>query len=101
MSAANLASYLKFAEPLRSIAIPGNPSIQTRHRWALTGVLAPDGHRVKLQTWRVGGRVVSTPEAVEQFLLAINGDAPASEADTAAARRRGHDVDQAMEALGL
>ena len=98
MSAATLVQ-LKNAEPLRKISIPGAPSNQTRHRWALSGVLAPNGQRVKLQTWKIGGRLVTTPEAVESFILALSGDAPAAEADDAVSRR-GREAGRALEALG-
>jgi hypothetical protein len=98
MSTATLNS-LRNAEPLRSIAIPGDPSIPTRHRWALTGVRAPSGERVRLQAWRAGGKLLTTPEAVERFILALSGDAPASEADDAVIRR-GREAGRALEALG-
>ncbi|MDX1968995.1 MAG: DUF1580 domain-containing protein [Planctomycetaceae bacterium] len=99
MAAGTLSNSLKSARPLRSIEIPGDPSIPTRHRWALTGIVAPDGHRVRLQTWRVGGKLMTTPEAVERFILALSGDAPAVEADDAIARR-GEQAARALEKLG-
>ncbi len=38
-------------------------------RWALTGVGTP---RVKLNTWKLGGRRYTNRQAIEQFLAALN-----------------------------
>lgn len=99
MSTATLNS-LRNAEPLRTIVIPGDPSIPTRHRWHLTGVRTPSGDRVRLQAWRCGGKLMTTPEAVAAFIDALSGDhAPASESHDDAVRR-GREAGRALEALG-
>ena len=41
-------------------------------RWVRRGVLAPDGRRVYLRARRLGGRLVVTREALDNFLAALN-----------------------------
>lgn len=95
---------LKNAEPLHSIAIPGNPSLATRHRWRLSGVLAKNGRRVKLECWRVGGKLLTTSEAIDRFIVALSAspdDAPAEDCPTGAERRRrAHEAAAALEEMG-
>jgi hypothetical protein len=55
---------------------------------------------VKLRVWRIGGRLVTTAAAVEQFILKLSGDAPASEADDAVLRR-GRDANRALASMGF
>lgn len=98
MSGLNLC--LTAAEPLNTITIPRNPSIPTRHRWAGSGVVGPGGQRVKLATWKVGGRRVTTPEAVAEFLAQCTGEPPAPTETPADVARRSAEAGRALEALG-
>jgi hypothetical protein len=47
-------------------------------RWGLNGVLAIDGRRVKLEMARVGGRWLTSKEALQRFSAAL---APTNEGD--------------------
>ena len=87
------------ATPLRSIRIPGNPSNPTRTRWVLTGVLNSRGERVKLEAFKIGGRLYCTPLAVDQFLARLNCDHVDSESDESV-QRRGREAGAALESLG-
>jgi len=49
----------------------GRPHIGTLVRWALKGV---GPNRVKLKTWKIGGRRFTTREAIDQFVAALNGN---------------------------
>lgn len=42
-------------------------------RWATTGVRAPDGSRVYLETVRCGCRLLTSAEALQRFLAAQTG----------------------------
>ena len=48
--------------------IPGNPHINSVRRWAYDGVGG-----TRLETWKVGGTVVTSIEAIERFILARSG----------------------------
>ena len=48
--------------------LPGRPHPNTLRRWASEGC---DGTR--LRTWKVGGRRVTSKEALEEFILARSG----------------------------
>lgn len=54
------------------------PSVASLLRWHKTGVMV-NGSRVRLSAWKRGGVWVTTPAAVEAFLLALN--APADDDD--------------------
>lgn len=41
-------------------------------RWADRGIIGPDGVRVYLETWRVGGQRKTSQAAIESFLTALN-----------------------------
>jgi hypothetical protein len=69
---------LEQAVPLNEISIPGNPSNWQRWRWRSHGLKRADGQAVRLETWRRGTQVVTSPEAVERFFRELN--APATEA---------------------
>lgn len=105
-----VAEKLQNAEPLHSIAIPGNPSLATRHRWRLNGIVH-HGERIRLEAWRVGGRLVTTPEAVDAFIVALTAepereadppreDRKGSKRDAEDLARRGQQAGKALEALG-
>lgn len=76
MVAASLTETLKdsisLAKATRLFASP--PHIATLHRWTTQGVRG-----VRLQTWIVGGKRVTTPAAVERFLTALNATDEPSE----------------------
>lgn len=94
-------SALENAKPLRSIRIPGDPSNPTRTRWVLHGVKNIRGERVKLQAWKIGGRLMTTELALDQFLAELNSEQ--SDADAVSADdivRRGREAGKALEALG-
>ncbi len=59
-----------------------NPNRATVWRWALHGVRG-----VKLSSWHLGNRRVTTPAAIEEFLRALNSDVPAATDKPAKARR--------------
>jgi hypothetical protein len=62
------------------------PNLATVWRWSDRGVRG-----VKLETWMVGGRKVTTPAAVDRFLAALSAPAavaPPPPAKTVSAHRR-------------
>ncbi len=68
-----------------------HPHVATVWRWATKGTRG-----VKLQTWMLGGHRVTTPQAVEAFLQALNAAAPVAESTDDATRR----AREAGKALG-
>jgi hypothetical protein len=54
------------------------PSPNTLARWASRGARRPDGGRVLLETARVGGRTVTTRQAMLRFLASLNTTGPAN-----------------------
>ena len=92
-------SALADVQPLRTIPIPGDPSIPTRTRWVLTGINNARGERVKLVDWKVGGRLYTTAPAIDQFLAALNSSRLDNKSpnDTA---RRGRETGAALEGMG-
>lgn len=74
-----LLEIMERAVPLNEIHIPGDPSPSQRWRWRTQGIKSVSGRIVKLRTWHRGLKVVTTPEAIEQFFQELN--APASEAN--------------------
>lgn len=76
---------------------------QTLARWASTGTKGPDGQRRRLQAWRLGGRWVTSREAIERFMLALT---PGSDDDTPEptprARRRDREhAARVLDAAGI
>lgn len=51
-------------------------SPSTFWRWYRNGCRAVDGRLVKLQTWMIGGRRVTSREAIERFIAALSDDTP-------------------------
>src|SRR5262249_25543403 len=49
----------------------GTASASCLWRWATAGKVAPDGRLVKLEVIRLGCRLISTPQALKRFLLAL------------------------------
>jgi hypothetical protein len=98
MVGANLTDTLKDAMTLPQAAhlFCPVPHVATLHRWSTRGTRG-----VKLQTWLSGGKRVTTPAAVEQFLRDLNAAAEADPRDLEAdARRRADAAGRALEALG-
>ena len=71
------------------------PSVAALSRWASRGRTSVGGRRVRLRTWRIGGRLATSRAAVADFLGALNDD-PASPARPA---RDTADAD--LAALGI
>lgn len=92
---ASLTERLKSAMPLNRAAdlFARRPHVATMHRWCLRGCRG-----VKLRSWMQGGVRVTTPEAVEEFLVALNRDNSDDEPDEVA--RRGEEAGEALKKLG-
>jgi len=77
---------------------PVHPSVLGR--WADRGIVV-NGQRVYLDTWRVGGQRMTTQDAVEKFLAALNsGSQTSNQEDKTASDRRSREAGQALERLG-
>lgn len=50
----------------------------TLWRWATRGVRLPDGRRLKLETFKLAGRFLTSEQAIERFVRAQNDEPPAS-----------------------
>lgn len=73
------------------------PGLRTVYAWCDTGVLV-GGRRLKLESARVGGRRVTSAEALERFLAAVSAGAePAPVPVSPAARQR--ESEKAVERL--
>ena len=70
------------------------PHVSGVQRWANRGTRG-----VRLETWLSGGRRVTTPAAIERFLLALNRDAGSVSDDDST--RRGCQAGKALEAIGV
>ena len=46
---------------------PGRPHTATLTRWCRPGIKARTGERVRLRHWRVGRKIFTTAEALEEF----------------------------------
>ena len=83
---------ITLAQVCERLGADGQPvHFSTAFREATHGVLTPDGQRVRLETLKLGGRIMSSVEAVERFVAQTNGiDLAAVEAApaTASGKRR-------------
>jgi hypothetical protein len=74
-------------------------------RWVLHGVPGPDGRRVRLEAVRLGGRWVTSREAIQRFaerLTPLVEGAPAAASRTPERRRRASERAAAkLEHLGI
>jgi len=74
-------------------------------RWVLSGAIGPSGERVRLEALRLGGRWVTSREALQRFAEALTprlSDAPPSPLRSPAARRRGSEQAEAeLEKFGI
>lgn len=78
---------------------PVHPSVLSR--WSDRGVIAKNGQRVYLETWRVGGQRHTSQAAVEAFLVALNADSSTTVKESeAASSRRSIESGAALEKLG-
>lgn len=77
---------------------PGRPAIQTVTRWILSGIIGPDGQRLKLASFKSGGRRYTTREAVAEFIAASNGEPVKPTVDDSA--RRSREAGRALQDLG-
>jgi hypothetical protein len=97
MAAATLTEALKDALTLAQAAhyFSPVPHVSCVQRWATSGTRG-----VKLRTWLSGGRRVTTPAAIEEFLRALNADSdsPADTDDDVA--RRAKEAGRALEKIG-
>ncbi len=50
---------------------PGRPSSNAVWRWCRKGVRSRNGQIVRLEHIRVGGRIFTTPEALQRFFQAV------------------------------
>lgn len=81
--------------------IPGRPCKSTIFRWADLGVLDGSGKRVKLKTYRIGGRILARLSDLKMFLDTLNADRTEQPAESEAEiARRGREAGKALEALG-
>ena len=85
--------------PMARTGKPAHPSVLSR--WSDRGVLAANGQRVYLETWRVGGQRMTTQAAIEAFLSALNADSETARQDAESnATRRSIEAGAALEKLG-
>ena len=83
-----LAEAVKLIPPARS---GKRTHLSTLLRWILTGAKAPDGTRVKLEAVRLGGRWMTSREALQRFAEALTpslSDTPALPIPRAPTARR-------------
>jgi hypothetical protein len=65
---------ISFAEAAKLIPGRGGKQIDpaTIWRWSKLGVRARSGERIKLESFRCGGRSATSREAVQRFIAALN-----------------------------
>jgi len=95
MDAAELDSLIEDAVPVTAAAqfVPGRPNTSTVWRWCSRGVRG-----VKLQTFFVGGRRMTSKRFIAEFLERLNAGNPAAD-EHADVQRRGREAGKALEAL--
>ena len=72
----------------------GTANASTVFRWATTGVKLPDGRKLKLESVRIGHRIVTSGPALERFILQTTesyNPAPTPAPRSPAARQRASD----------
>ena len=82
----------------------GRPaSFQCLLRWVLDGARAPDGQLVKLEALRLGGRWVTSKEALQRFAdsLTARSDKPVSTRTPRQRRRAAEKAERELEKLGI
>jgi len=93
-SPSQLEHMISMAEAARSL--PRRPHVSTLYRWHRRGVRG-----IKLQTWLVGGRRYTTPDALEKFVVATTAAADGETPPTRTPRQRDRAIHQAERDLGL
>jgi hypothetical protein len=75
----------------------------TVFRWALKGCRAPDGTVVRLEALRLGGRWVTSHEAVQRFALALTPCLEATPTPRSAGKRQkaSERAGRELEKLGI
>jgi len=84
--------------------IPDRPHPSTVWRWALKGVRAPDGSRVRLRHARVGRRIYTSRAALIEFFEAaaeahVCVEEQAVERNASTSRRRASQIEASEEFL--
>jgi hypothetical protein len=82
----------------------GRPvSFPTIWRWALSGILGTNGQRVRLETLRLGGRLVTSMEALQRFGEQLSARAPiADKPRSPGTRRRASErASKALSEIGI
>jgi hypothetical protein len=75
-------------------------------RWILKGIVLPDGRRLKLEGYRLNGRLCTTKAAIIRFIAAQQNPTPPSDSQpiprSPAARTRAHaNAAKQLDALGF
>jgi hypothetical protein len=83
---------LSFAEAARTL--PTRPNLSTVWRWVQRGVRG-----VRLETAMIGGRRITSQEALERFNAAVTAAADGSPSSTRTPRQRQRDIEQAEAEL--
>jgi hypothetical protein len=74
-------------------------------RWIMSGVIGPNGQRIKLEAARLANRWITTPGAISRFVVAQTPSPPSGEASTprtAGKRRRASEAAaRELERIGI
>jgi hypothetical protein len=88
--------------------LPRNPkggkvSFSTIWRWSKNGVIGPGGERVKLETVKIGGRLLSSEQAIQRFAENLSPpEALAMRPITLSQRRRNSEkASRELESMGI
>jgi hypothetical protein len=91
---------LRDAAKLLPSARRGRPvSFACLWRWALRGTRSPDGHTVKLEALRLGGRWVTSREALQRFAEALTPQARGTPPPSRSTKQRQKAAEKAAAAL--
>jgi hypothetical protein len=58
--------FITIREAMRGVKVEAGP--QTGMRWATKGLAGPDGQRIRLRTWAIGRKIVTTNAAMREFI---------------------------------
>lgn len=94
--------------PLSKVAehLPPGPggkklSYPTIWRWALRGIIAQDGERIRLETTQIGGRRMTSLEAIERWMARLAPTESAKPLQAGRRHRNYHQAAQELEQLGM
>lgn len=76
--------------------VPGNPHVSSLHRWRLQGV-----HGVKLETVKIGGRRLTSAEALERFAARTTAAADGLSLPMRTSKQRARAVARANNEIGI